>query len=166
MKRGAGAYKEARDMAETAYELARERLGACGLHCGKCYAYTRGDIQAKSSQLANSLGNFEVYAKRFVELVGDPVFLKYPDFRDFLGYLAEGKCEGCRKENCRLFKGCGVRSCSEGKNVDFCFQCEDFPCDQTGFDEHLYKRYVGINERMKEIGVEAYYEEVKDLPRY
>ncbi len=122
-------------MVETAYELARERLGACGLHCGKCYAYTDGDMPVLSSQLANSLGNFEVYARRFVELVGDPVFLKYPDFRDFLGYLAEGKCE-------------------------------EFPCDHTGFDEHLYRRYVSINERMKEIGVEAYYEEVKNQPRY
>jgi len=153
-------------MAGTKYELARERLGACGLHCGKCYAYTDGEIAALSGQLAKSLGNFEVYAKRFVELVGDPVFLKYTDFRDFLGYLAEGKCRGCRKEKCKLFKGCGVRPCSEGKSVDFCFQCEDFPCDHTGFDEHLYKRYAGINERMKEIGVEAYYEEVKDRPRY
>jgi len=153
-------------MEETIYELARERLGACGLHCGKCYAYTEGDIPALSSQLAKSLGNFEIYAKRFVELVGEPVFLKYPDFREFLGYLAEGKCEGCRKEKCKLFKGCRVRSCNEGKKVDFCFQCVDFPCDNTGFDGHLFTRYVGINERMREIGVEAYYEEVKNQSRY
>ncbi len=153
-------------MEETTYEIARARLGACGLHCGKCYAYTEGDIPALSSQLAKSLGNFEIYAKRFVELVGEPVFLKYPDFREFLGYLAEGKCEGCRKEKCKLFKGCRVRSCSEGKKVDFCFQCVDFPCDNTGFDGHLFTRYVGINERMREIGVEAYYEEVKNQSRY
>ena len=48
-------------------------------------------------------------------------------------------------------------SCSEGKKVDFCFQCDEFPCENTGFDEHLYKRHVEINNRMKEIGVEADY---------
>lgn len=153
-------------MSKPTYELARERLGPCGLHCGKCYAYTEGDIPALSRQLAKSLGNFDVYAKRFVELVGEPLFLKYPDFREFLGYLAEGKCKGCRKEKCKLFKTCGVRPCIEMKKVDFCFQCEDFPCDHTGFDEHLYKRYVDINERMKAVGVELYYEEIKDCPRY
>jgi hypothetical protein len=153
-------------MAETTYELAKQRLGACGVHCGKCYAFAEGDICALSNQLVNSLGNFDVYARRFVELIGEPVFLKYPDFREFLGYLATAKCGGCRKEKCKLFRECKVRSCSEGKNVDFCFQCDEFPCKNTGFDEHLYKRSVEINLRMREIGVEAYYEETKDLPRY
>jgi hypothetical protein len=47
----------------------------------------------------------------------------------------------------------------------FCYQCPDFPCNNTGFDEHLHKRSVDINNRMKEIGVEKYYEEVKDMKR-
>jgi hypothetical protein len=155
-----------KNMAETAYELAKQRLGPCGVHCGKCFAFAGGDICTLSSQLVDSLGNFEVYARRFAELMGEPVFLKYPDFREFLGYLAAAECGGCREEKCKLFKGCKVRSCSEGKKVDFCFQCGKFPCGNTGFDEHLYKRHVEINNRMREIGVEAYYEEVKDRPRY
>ena len=63
-------------------------------------------------------------------------------------------------------KSCNVRGCSEVKHVDFCFQCEEFPCNKTGFDEHLYNRHININNRMKEVGVEMYYEEIKDLPRY
>jgi len=30
----------------------------------------------------------------------------------------------------------------------------------------LYKRSVSINREMKELGVEPYYEKVKDKPRY
>lgn len=75
-------------MAETTNEIAKRRLGPCGVHCGKCYAFEEGDICALSSRLIDSLGNFEVYARRFAELMGEPVFLKYPDFREFLGYLA------------------------------------------------------------------------------
>ena len=39
--------------------------------------------------------------------------------------------------------------------------------DQLGHNKkQLYKRFVAINRRMQEIGIEKYYEEVKDLPRY
>lgn len=153
-------------MSEHQYEFIKKRLAPCGLHCGKCFAFTEGDIWKQSSRLKESLGNFDVYAERFVELLDEPIFLKYPDFKEFIAYLSSGTCKGCRSEQCKLFKSCNVRGCSEAKNVDFCFQCNEFPCTKTGFDEHLYKRHVNINSRMKEIGVEMYYDEVKDLSRY
>jgi len=52
------------------------------------------------------------------------------------------------------------------KGVDFCFQCDEFPCEKTNFDPDLKRRWFQMNTRMKEIGVEAYFEETKDLPRY
>lgn len=107
-----------------------------------------------------------VYAERFAELLDEPKFSKYSDFKEFLTILSSGNCSGCRKEQCKLFKSCNVRGCSEVKHVDFCFQCEEFPCNKTGFDEHLYNRHISINNRMKELGIESYYEEIKDLPRY
>ena len=150
----------------TDYEFIKSRLSPCGLHCGKCFAFAEGDISVLSKQLKTSLGDFDLYAERFVTLLDEPVFLKYPDFNLFLNLLSEPKCKGCRKEKCVLFKNCKVRECSESRKVDFCFQCDLFPCNNTGFDEHLYKRSVNINRRMKEIGVEAYYHEIKDQPRY
>lgn len=153
-------------MSTTQYEFIKKRLAPCGLHCGKCFAFTDGDISGQSKQLKEALGNFDVYAARFVELLNEPLFLKYPDFKEFLTHLSAGSCRGCRAEQCKLFKLCHVRACTEAKSVDFCFQCNEFPCNQTGFDEHLYKRHVAINERMKEIGVEQYYKEVKELSRY
>lgn len=148
------------------YDLVKERLGPCGLHCGKCFAFAKGDIADLSKNLKKALGNFDVYAKRFVEMLQEPVFSKYPCFSEFLEYLGTVSCQGCRKENCKLFKTCNVRPCSAEKNVDFCFQCSSFPCNNTGFDKHLYKRYVDINMRMKEVGAEKYYDEIKDIPRY
>src|SRR6266542_503959 len=144
------------------YTFIKERLAPCGLHCGKCFAFADGDINHHSRQLQQFLGSFEVYAERFVTLMEEPVFLKYPDFKEFLSYLSSVNCQGCRKEKCKLFKNCNVRTCHELRKVDFCFQCSDFPCDKTGFDEHLHKRSVDINKRLKDIGVEKYYEEIKD----
>lgn len=148
------------------YEFIKSRLSPCGLHCGKCFAFVDGDIALCSKELKESLGNFDVYAERFVTLLDEPAFSNYPDFKVLLEIFSRGKCRGCRKEKCILFKNCKVRDCSERKNVDFCFQCDDFPCNETGFDEHLHLRSVEINRRMKDIGVEVYYNEIKDKPRY
>ena len=141
-------------------------LAPCGLSCEKCFAHASGDIRKHSLNLQEKLGNFDIYAKRFETLLDDPIFKKYPDFKIMLDYFAAENCKGCRKENCKLFENCGVRSCHQQKEIDFCFQCDEFPCDKTNFDEHLQKRWVKLNERIREIGVERYYAETKDKPRY
>lgn len=148
------------------YNEILQRLAPCGLHCGKCFAFEKGDISLTSSRLKQELGDFDVYAERFVELLEEPVFLKYTDFKVMLALFAEGQCRGCRNEKCKLFKNCMVRQCAEEKSVDFCFQCAAFPCHNTGFDQNLEKRSVTINFRMREIGVESYFMEIKNKPRY
>jgi hypothetical protein len=141
-------------------------IAPCGLHCGKCFAYSNGEIHKNSIELKNALGNFDVYARRFETLLEEPAFKRYPDFKEFLAYLTTTQCKGCRKELCRLFKDCRVRDCHKNKNVDFCYLCSDFPCSSTGFDDHLYKRFVDINLKIREIGIENYYDEVKNKSRY
>jgi len=143
----------------------RERLAPCGLHCGKCFAFTDGEIHHAAVQLKKYLGNFEPYAQRFAVLL-DPVFEKYAEFKKMLDYLAEAECGGCRKEKCKFYKNCKVRSCAMEKQVDFCCRCPKFPCAETGLDGDLYRRHVAINQRIAQSGAEAYYEEVKDQPRY
>lgn len=143
----------------------KERLAPCGLYCGKCFAFKDGDIHALSVQLRKKLGHFEPYAERFAVQLS-PVFRKYPEFKEFLDYLADAECGGCRKEKCKFYINCKVRQCALEKQVDFCCQCPEFPCRKTGLDENLYQRSVAINQRIREIGAEAYYEEVRDVPRY
>lgn len=149
-----------------AYEDILNALGPCGINCKKCFAHREGEIRKCSLKLLETLGNFDVYAERFETLLANEVFKKYPDFKIMLEYFASENCQGCRKETCRLFKDCGVRTCSQQKNVDFCFQCADFPCKKTNFDEHLEKRWIQINLRIREIGIENFFIETKDKPRY
>ena len=61
---------------------------------------------------------------------------------------------------------CDVVEYYKKKGVDFCFQCDQFPCGRTNFDPHLEKRWRQMNMRMQEIAVEAYDEETNDLCRY
>jgi hypothetical protein len=143
-----------------------KRLVPCGLSCEKCFAYANGNIKHHSEKLKKYLGSFEIYAKRFVTLINETVFEKYPDFKQMLDYFSDVKCKGCRFEECKIFENCKVKECSNKKKVDFCFQCSQFPCDSSGFDGHLKIRWININNRMQEIGIENYYEETKDSARY
>jgi len=148
------------------YEEIKASLAPCGLSCSTCFAHANGDIRRLSLELKEKLGNYAPYAKRYETLLGDPIFQKYPDFKKMLDYFASENCKGCRNEQCRLFKNCGVRPCHQEKQVDFCFECEEFPCDRTHFDENLKKAWIRINEIIRSKGIEEYYKLVMNRPRY
>jgi hypothetical protein len=147
------------------YEEVLKHLAPCGLSCQKCFAFKDGDIRKAASTLKDKLGNFEIYAQRFSSLV-DPVFAHYPAFKELLFFLAGGSCQGCRDQVCGLWPECFVASCYREKKVDYCFQCEEFPCQKVNFDEHLKRRWVQMNLSMREIGVMKYYEYTRTEPRY
>jgi hypothetical protein len=148
------------------YDFIKTRLGPCGIHCGKCFAFADGPIKQHSIELQKALGNFDIYAKRFVDLLNEPRFEHYDAFKDLLNYFTQVGCRGCRLDGCILFKNCQVKSCAANNKIDYCFQCNDFPCDHSGFDENLKQRWISINQKMKETSVESYYELIKDKPRY
>jgi hypothetical protein len=145
------------------YQDILQELGSCGLNCRKCFAYSKGDIKRTSGELQKRLGDFDRYAERFAGFL--PVFKNYPAFKELLVHMAQADCDGCRQGQCK-FPNCGVAPCAREKGVDFCFQCLDFPCDRSNFDADLKRRWIQMNNRMKEIGVKAYFEETKDIPRY
>ena len=138
-------------------------LAPCGLNCNKCFAYINGETRKASIKLQNLLGSFDIYAERFSSFL--PVFKNYPSFKSLLSYLTKENCSGCREGSC-LYPDCGVRDCYKNKKVDFCFQCNEFPCENSNFDTHLKRRWIQMNNRMKEIGIESFYQESKDNPRY
>ena len=144
----------------------KDAIAPCGLCCETCFAHVDGEIRQYSLKLKEKLGNFHINAKRFETLLGDPIFRKYPDFKAMLDYLASEHCHGCRKEQCKLFKNCGVRPCHQAQGVDFCYQCDAFPCNRTHFDEALYHVWVTVNETIRKIGIQAYCEKARNRPRY
>ncbi len=106
-------------------------LAPCGLNCSKCFAFKNGTIKKLSSELKDNLGNFDVYAERFVELLDEPIFKKYSDFKEMLNHFSNVECNGCRKDECKLFTDCKVKQCSKEHSVDFCFQCSEFSLAQN-----------------------------------
>ena len=145
------------------YEEILKTLAPCGLNCRKCIAYNDGEIKAVSLKLQELLGSFDRYAERFSDFL--PVFKNYPAFKEFLAFFTEADCTGCRTGSCK-FPNCGVSDCYKQKTVDFCFQCDEFPCEKSNFDPDLKRRWIRMNNRMKEIGIESYFQESRNLPRY
>ncbi len=145
------------------YTQVLEELAPCGLSCRKCMGHENGDIKRHAIMLKKLLGDFDSYAARFSKFL--PIFENYPQFKMMLDHFTQGTCKGCRRGECK-YPNCGVAQCYKTKKVDFCFQCDEFPCGRSNFDENLKKRWIAMNTRMKEIGVERYYEETKDSPRY
>lgn len=107
--------------------------------------------------------NFAVYAERFAAM--NKVFMQYQAFESMLRFFAEGSCTSCRDQGC-LFQACKVTACAKDHKVDFCFQCEHFPCDRHGFSGPLAERWQANNGHMRNVGVEKYYNKIKDKPRY
>jgi len=148
---------------EMKYNDILDILAPCGLNCRKCFANSNGEIRKSSIKLQELLGSFDRYAERFSTFL--PVFKNYPSFKELLMYLTEKNCNGCRKGSC-LYPDCGVRDCYKSKGVDFCFQCDEFPCEKTNFDPDLKRRWIQMNNKMREIGIKSFYQKTKDLPRY
>ena len=95
----------------------------------------------------------------------EPRLKAYPDFAQVLWLFSEASCEGCRGGTC-MYPGCPVQPCITAKGHDFCFECEAFPCEQEGFEPALRAKWMSANKRMRAIGVEAYWHEVKDASHY
>lgn len=83
-------------------EFIKGRIAPCGLHCGKCFAFADGDISYHSGELKKALGNFDVYAQRFVEMLDEPVFAKYPNFKEFLKHFVRGDLSGVQKRKMQV----------------------------------------------------------------
>ncbi len=139
-------------------------LAPCGLSCERCFAYRDGPIVRHARALKEEFGNFDVFAERFTKM-NMPQFGNWKQFKALLDYLAVGYCQGCRRGQC-IKPDCGVAECYKAGEMDFCYECKEFPCNKTNFDAHMEARWIAMNTRVKEVGPEAYYEESKNQPRY
>jgi len=78
--------------------------------------------------------------------------------------LGSVTCDGCRESGCYLLDGkCATKQCIEEKGVEFCHECDQFPCihlhpclDKAQDYPHNYKLYNLC--RIKKIGLKQWAE--------
>lgn len=107
----------------------------CGLFCGACEVF-----------LANEKGSVEEIAKKWK--------MKSEDLY----------CHGCKTDTTSIYcKECEIKLCAQSKELDYCFQCEDFPCEylmELRNDENPHHSIVLHNLKLiKNMGVKSWIEE-------
>jgi len=79
-------------------------------------------------------------------------------------YYTEGssRCPGCAGEGfSEVHPSCGILSCSQRKGLEYCFECEEFPCkkfDKWGDSDSFitHKNYLIDMKKAKENGIDSY----------
>ncbi|HWP98759.1 MAG TPA: DUF3795 domain-containing protein [Syntrophomonadaceae bacterium] len=145
------------------YKEVVSRLAPCGLDCSRCADYADGEIHQLSARLSELLKGYLRVARVRADI--NPILTYYPQFEEILKSLAQAACSGCRGNNVLCPIECVASQCTREKGVDFCFQCGEFPCSKQ-IDPHTQERWLKYNRRMKEIGVEQFYDEQSRRPRY
>lgn len=140
-----------------------EVLAPCGLDCARCARYAGGEIRDLSARLRDALVGFENMAPKISGMV--PAMKDYNQFLEVLAFFTRADCVGCRAGGSQL-PFCGARTCFKEKGVDFCFQCEEYPCGRNQYPPNLADQWRAFNDRMKDVGVERFYREQKSRPRY
>lgn len=116
-----------------------------------------------AADLAAALEGFENVAPKLADRV--PALSQCERFVEILGFFARAACTGCRARGAQL-PFCAARTCYKEQGVDYCFQCSEYPCERNSYPENLARRWQANSDRMREVGVEQFYLESPDEPRY
>lgn len=110
----------------------------CGLFCKACGIYT-----------ATKENNLEALKR-----ISERTHIPFEDIR----------CEGCRSETRTAYcKNCVMVSCAKEKGLEFCGECEEYPCTSLKtFQSQLPHRVelYASQERIKQVGWENWYLEM------
>jgi len=73
------------------------------------------------------------------------------------------KCSGCRSGNRSFFcRTCDFKDCSEEKGIEFCGECDDFPCEDFRTFQKARPHRIEIYEDMKTISEKGWDEWLKE----
>jgi hypothetical protein len=148
---------------ELTYDEILDRLAPCGLDCHRCAMCGSGVIKRTATELAAALEGYENVAPRVAALL--PALANYQQFAEVLAAFSGATCAGCRAGGA-TFPFCAARTCFKEQGVDFCFQCGEYPCERNDYPGDFAKRWRENNDRMRDAGVEQYYRESLQRPRY
>ncbi len=119
----------------------KELVSICGLFCISCGVYyaTKEKDNKKLQEIADKLGQT----------------------------LDETYCNGCRSNlKTATCKDCFIIKCAEKKGVDFCGECNAYPCEELqDFQKKMphRKNMWKSQERIKEIGWKQWFNEMVDV---
>lgn len=154
-------------------------VAPCSLLCYACPSLKTGTVAECARKLHNYWEGFcEFRSKHLPEESRDKWHAEFNAFDNTLQFLGGASCPGCRnnppssKAGWGCLDGCVIPACAKAHGVDFCAECNDFPCREakdffaTLGDDSITASWESETRRLREIGLEAYFEEKKDVSHY
>ena len=146
-------------------------IAPCSMFCSTCTGCKYGDISFHAKELLRLLDGHKEFLEKNLKKEYRYKLDEFIIFQKKLKKYANPKCGGCRNggaSGCSI-KGCFINECTKEHNVNFCGECSLFPCDKinsTVFKDSIIKKWLDGNTRIKQIGINLYYEERKNIPHY
>lgn len=127
-------------------------VGYCGVYCGAC-AWYKGKWREYAEGLLRLMDAYPVMRWE------DEIPFDYEEFEKGLNWLINDRrvCQGCRSGDNLLT--CEIQDCVKNKGVDFCYQCEDFPCDKLFEIQRDHPDNIENIMRIQMIGIEEWIQE-------
>ena len=143
-----------------------KKVAPCSLMCHTCSAYCSGVICESSKTLLKYLEGIKgFYEKHIPDAVES-----YENFEGVLRMYSGGPCSGCRspEHNGCSIEGCFILECTKDYGVDFCGECDEFPCKKTEklFEKQVYDRWLKGSQQIHDNGIESFWENNSEKPHY
>ena len=140
-----------------------DNVAPCGLICYTCNGCDHGVVKELTTGLLHYLDGYDDFVQKSwpedSKLISNCIGV--------LRHWADLDCPGCRHEDnqCQN-QNCVVRSCTREKGYKFCAECTGFPCDKIQEEREFTDFWKAANAKIRDIGVEAYFEEQKSKSQY
>lgn len=146
-------------------------IAPCSMFCSTCTGCQYGKISECAKELLRLFDGHEEFLDKNLTSAYRHKLDEFKIFTKKLKKYAYPKCGGCRNNpaiGCSI-KGCIIPKCIKERNVDFCANCSEFPCskvNETIYKKTTIRKWLDGNTKIKELGIEKYYEENKNVPHY
>ena len=149
-------------------------IAPCSLSCYTCPGLKDGAISECAKKLCNYFTGYYDFNDANIPEQYRAWLVEFETFYKKLDRYTPSKCPGCRNNptsNAGCIAGCVVPTCVKEHGVDFCADCSEFPCQRARDFFATVNEVIGIdwengNSRIREIGVERYFNEKKDISHY
>jgi len=127
----------------------------CGLYCRLCDNLARIPQQASALHKTLQKGGWEYF--------GPHVMTSFKEFWTGLEQLrrTDPHFEGCRGGKCGD-PGCSIRQCAQGRPIEFCSSCEDYPCHHIHELGKRYPNLISDGRRQQELGLDKWIQEQEE----
>ena len=143
-----------------------KKVATCSLMCHTCSGYHDGIICESAKTLLKYLESI----KEFYENHIPDAVESYSNFEEILCMYSAAPCSGCRStehHGCSI-EGCFLLECTKNHDVDFCGECDEFPCKKTMdlFEKEVYNQWLEGNQQIRDYGIESFWENNSENPHY